>query len=75
MHDIRTIDRLNAEAVERSVPHQLAAGKHLVLHYTGLHFVGSRAFETQTEAVAEQAMLDANKFPGERFEVRSPALA
>ena len=63
MHDINTISQLNARAIERSVPHQLAAGKHAVLHYTGLHFFAASFHSTAQEAAEARAKASASAPP------------
>lgn len=73
MHDLSTIAELNARAIERSIPQQLAAGKHAVLHYTGLHFFGASFHDTAQEAAEARAKASAGAAPGDRFVIQSPA--
>lgn len=57
MQDLNVIAKLNAEAIERDIPRQLAAGKIVVAEYTGLHFVGYETFSGETaEAEAQQKL-------------------
>lgn len=61
MNDLNTINRLNAEAIERDIPRQLAAGKIVVAEYTGLHFVGYETFSgpnAEAEAQAKLAQIE-----------------
>lgn len=62
MQDLYTIHKLNAEAVERSIPSQLASGRTVVAEYSGLHFVGYETFSGETareDALAKAAELNA----------------
>lgn len=73
MQDLNVINKLNNEAVQRDIPNQLAAGKHVVAEYAGLHFIGSSAFDTLAEAEARKKSLDDKGIPGNRAEILSPA--
>lgn len=59
MHDLNTINRLNAEATERSIPALQAQGKFVVAEYHGLHLVGHSAHDTEADAQAKAAEVDA----------------
>ena len=58
MHDLNTINRLTAEAVERSIPQHLAAGRTVVAEYAGLHFVGFETFSGDNADTEAQARAD-----------------
>lgn len=57
MQDLEVIHKLNAEAIERSIPQQLAAGRTVVAEYSGVHFVGFSTFTGDTAAADAQAKL------------------
>lgn len=59
MQDLNVIAKLNAEAIERDIPRQLAAGKIVVAEYTGLHFVGYETFSGDNAEAEAQEKLDA----------------
>ena len=54
MHDLNTLNRLNAEAHAAAMTRVRATGKHVVAHYAGLTLMSFRSFETLEEAVAHQ---------------------
>lgn len=57
MNDIDTINRQNAEAIQRAIPDLRARGNHVVAEYSGLHFIGTHTFrgDTAEGAAAERA--------------------
>ena len=57
MQDLEIINKLNAEAIERSIPQQLAAGRVVVAEYAGLHFIGFETFSGETALADAQAKL------------------
>lgn len=71
MQDLQVIDKLNGEAVERSVPSILAKGKHAVVRYTGLNVHSVSEHDTAAEAL-EAAGAHIDETPGNRAHVRSP---
>jgi cobyrinic acid a,c-diamide synthase len=54
MHDLHTINQLNAEAHAASIETACAAGKYVVAEYTGLHLMTTQVFDD--EAAATKAM-------------------
>ncbi len=58
MQDLHIINKLNAEAIERSIPQQLAAGRTVVAEYAGLHFVGYETFSGENAEAEAQAKAD-----------------
>lgn len=58
MQDIQVIAKLNAEAVERSIPQQLAAGRTVVAEYSGLTFVGFETFSGENAERDARAKLN-----------------
>lgn len=52
MHDLGTINRLNAEAHAASINRVRATGKYVVPHYDGLTLMSFRSFDTLEEAKA-----------------------
>lgn len=58
MHDLNTINRLNNEAIEASIPKHLAEGRTVVAEYAGLHFVGFETFSGENAEQQAQEKLD-----------------
>lgn len=52
MHDLNTINRLNAENFAEGITQQTKAGAWVVAKYTGLHLVSFTAYANRDEAVA-----------------------
>lgn len=52
MHDLNTINRLNAENFAEGINQQTRAGAWVVAKYTGLHLVSFTAYAKQAEAEA-----------------------
>ncbi len=50
MHDIATIARQNAQAVEANIPRERAKGKFVLAQNSGLHFVGYSTHDTEADA-------------------------
>lgn len=72
MNDLRTIQRLNSEAVERSIPKALAKGKFVCSKYAGLNFVDFTEHDTHDEAVAAGDAY-VHEAPGNSVKYLSPA--
>jgi hypothetical protein len=53
MHGLKTINQLNAEAIERSISHFQNQGRYVVATYTGLHILSVETFEDPLEAVSK----------------------
>lgn len=60
MQDLETINRLNAEAIERDIPRQQAKGKFVVAEYAGVHFVGYSTHTERSSAEHKLAQLNAS---------------
>lgn len=71
MQDIEIIERQNNAAVQRDIPNQQAAGKHVVAQYAGLNFIGYQAFDTEKDALAFSSTF-INECPGNRTELHNP---
>lgn len=70
MHDPQTLNRLNAEAIERDIPRQLTKGKHVVAEYKGLNFIGYSTHDSEAEANARACEIGME--PGGRTQVYRP---
>lgn len=71
MQDLNVINKLNAEAIQRDIPTQQAAGKYVVAQFSGLNFVGYSLHDT--EGARNQAAVDyTNVSPGNRTELFNP---
>lgn len=55
MNDLHIIAKQNAKATEAAVPREVAAGKHVVVEYLGLSFIGHRSFDNADAAKAYSA--------------------
>lgn len=71
MQALETIERQNNEAVQRDIPAQQAAGKHVIAEYAGLNFTGYQAFDTEKDALAHASAYQ-NQTPGNRVEYFAP---
>lgn len=72
MHDLNTINRLNAEAFEKSIRNFQAQGRWVLARYDGLALT---SVETFTELTAAQQVLEqrpANSLQGERAAIFAP---
>ncbi len=72
MHDLATINRLNAEAFERGVAAFRAQGRHVLLKYEGLHLVSIETFSTANEVVDAHLRAIEAAGPGERYVCLAP---
>ncbi len=72
MNDLNQITRQNAEATQRDIPVQQAAGKFVVAEYAGLHYVGHQTFDTEREANAHAASIATDSNPTGRSQVYRP---
>jgi predicted methyltransferase len=72
MHDLATINKLNAEAIGRNIPAWRAAGKWVVAEYAGLSFVDAKPYDTEGQARVRQAELHNRNQPGESYQVLEP---
>lgn len=71
MQDLNIINKVNAEAIQRDIPVQQAAGKYVVAQFSGLNFVGYSVHDT--EAARNQASIDyVNGSPANRTELFNP---
>lgn len=70
MNDLNVIARQNAQAIERDIPTQQAAGKYVVAEYAGLHFVGYHCFDKEVDANSKAAEL--GNEVGKRAQVYNP---
>jgi hypothetical protein len=72
MHDLNTIMKLNARAIEKAIPHYQAQGRWVLARYEGAH-IGS--VETFSSGNAAQHALDlkpANAHQGETATIFAP---
>jgi response regulator RpfG family c-di-GMP phosphodiesterase len=51
MHDLNTINKLNAETLGVTAQHLRAQGRWVILHKDGLHFTRVESFSTHQEAM------------------------
>jgi hypothetical protein len=73
MHDLNTINRLNAETVGQTAQRERAAGKHVVVKFTGLHAVGYETYSTLDAAKeAYDAAVDSVASPDVRYVLLAP---
>lgn len=72
MQDLNVISKINAEAAQRDIPVQQAAGKYVVAEYSGLHYVAHHVFDTEVDANAK-AIEIGNKV-GQRASVYNPTV-
>ena len=70
MNDLHTINKLNAEAVERDDAKRQPEDKYVVSEYAGLNYVGFTAHATEAEANAKA--LEIHQHPGKRASVAGP---
>ncbi len=73
MNDLQTINRLNAEAIERDIPRQQAKGKFVVAEFSGLNFIGYSTHDREAEANSYACELGIK--PGCRTKVYHPTAA
>ena len=71
MNDIDVISRKNAEAAQRDIPTQVAAGKFVVAEYAGLHYISHSVFDDASAAQSRATAVNAEI--GQRAVVHSPA--
>lgn len=72
MNDLQTIDRLNAEAIERDIPRQQAKGKYVVAEFIGLRFTGYSTHQTESEA--NEKACEIGLKPGGRAHIYRPTI-
>jgi hypothetical protein len=72
VNDLQTINRLNAEAIERDIPRQQAKGKYVVAEYRGLNFFGYSTHSSEAKANAYACELGLH--PGCRTQVYRPTM-
>lgn len=53
MHDLNTINKLNAEAFSTAIENYRAQGRYVVAEYSGLRLMSIETFEDPLEAVAK----------------------
>ena len=53
MHDLNTINKLNAETFAPAIENYRAQGRYVVAEYSGLHVLSIETFEDPFEAVAK----------------------
>jgi len=75
MHDLNTINRLNAEAFAQSIDRFRAQGRWVLAHYDGLHLMSVETFSTAEDAA--QALISAQESAGasDHFKLASPVPA
>jgi hypothetical protein len=72
MQDLETIRRVNAESAAREIPSLVAAGKHVVVTYAGLHYLHHQAYDTEAAAKAAAQAAGIAAGPSERVELHHP---
>lgn len=72
MHDLNTINRLNAEAFKNAITNYRAQGRYVLARYDGLTLMSIETFSTVGEAA--QALVQAQESAGasEHFDLLSP---
>ena len=75
MHDLNTIARLNAEAVEANIPKEQAKGKWVTAEFDGLAFTGYSTHATEVEANAKALQITRECNPSGRSHVFAPTVA
>lgn len=71
MQDLNVINKLNAEAIQRDIPVQQAAGKYVVAQFSGLNFHGYSVHDNERDR--NKAAIDyTNATPGNRVELFNP---
>lgn len=72
MHDLNTINRLNAQALGKAAEHLRAQGRWVILRKTGLHFTAVESFSTHQEAMNAYLHIVDKTIPGESTELLAP---
>lgn len=62
MHDLNTINKINAEAVQRGAHQAALAGKYVLLKYTGVNFVDFEAHDTHEAREAAAAQYEGQSY-------------
>ena len=77
MHDLNTINKINAGAFQKSISYYQAQGRHVLAKYEGLHLVAIETFSTPGEAAVAYAKGVTGNAPatGTSFKLFSPAPA
>jgi hypothetical protein len=72
MHDLNTLNRLNAEAFEKSIRHYQSKGRWVLARYEGLTLVSIETFGELTQAQQALDQAPANALQGERATIFAP---
>lgn len=75
MHDLNTINRLNAEAFSKAIDHFRAQGRWVLATYDGLHLLSIETFSTAESAAAALTRAHQTAGPSNHFKVLGPVPA
>lgn len=75
MHDLNTINRLNAETFTKSIDNFRAQGRFVLARYEGLHLVSIESFSNADQASDAHFAATKDAGPGERYVVHAPTAA
>lgn len=72
MHDLNTINRLNAEAFSKSIENFRSQGRWVLAQYEGLHLLSIETFSTAEDAAIALVGAQEAAGPSDHFKLLSP---